>query len=156
MADLAAQQVVDMLAAQLAAVVSLGAERITTDRCWPIPDEGLPFARVLHHDESVRELRCAGPTGPRSQQHALQVAVELLARAVEGMDDALSALQRDALAALFSSAAEGARRAARIQSVQLLGARRQMPPEGQAAIGMVRIELLATYGTRSDQPDVLV
>lgn len=139
---LAAAQVVDALAARVAAQPAV-AGRVKTSRTWPWSEDELPACRVFANDEAVQAADLSGVN-----QHALLVDVEYTALAVADLDDTLHALAASGMALLFASAVP--------YELQLTGISRQLATEGEAAVGRITVQLSATYFVAPADPETIL
>lgn len=137
---LAAAQVVDAVAARLAALAPAGG--VHTSRSWPLVT--LPAWRVYAQDEAVSDAMLNG-----INEHALELYADGLARATDDLDDVLNnTLAASALAALFAPPVP--------HQLQLIGISRLMAEEGEAAVGRITLRLRATCYVDPAAPETIV
>lgn len=141
---LAAQQVVDALAARLAAQATLGAGGVKTSRAWPWAEADLPACRVFAGDEGV-ELSTIDVAINR---HTLDVDAQYTVRAVADLDDALSAQAAAGLALLFAPPLP--------YGLQLVGISRAMATEGEAAVGRITLQLSTLFHVAPAAPETIL
>ena len=139
---LAAAQVIDALAARLVPV-SATAGRVYTSRAWPLDEASLPAWRVVAADESAERVGLDG-----LHLHRLDIDATATTRMVADLDDALHALASAGLAALFASPAP--------YDLACGGITRAVTQEGEAAVGVITLRLLATYYVNPAQPETIL
>jgi hypothetical protein len=139
---LAAQTVVDALAARLVPMSATGG-RVATSRTWPWAESDLPAWRVTAEDEAVEEAA----TEPFNQ-HDLTVSASCRSRAVQDLDDVLHALAATGLALLFAPPVPYA--------LRLSGIQRQLSAEGEAAAGRVTLQLQCRYFVAPEAPETII
>lgn len=148
---LAAQQVVDLVAADVRAVADYAASTYT-DRAWAFDEAELPAARVLADAENV-------DTGtihvPNVEIHDLDVAVQLRVQAATGLDAVMHDATGSVLASLFRPAAVAARGALNVQAFALTRIDRQMLVSDQAKVGVVDIVLRARFAVIANNPNFI-
>ena len=151
---LAAAQIVDAIAARITGLALTGA-RAYTSRMWPLSEADLPAWRVFAVDEDVEP---ATVHQPFINNHALQVELRGVARAVASLDDTLNALASQAITALFSAPVVPDALSALIGRIALTVRRiqRDMATEGQAAVGLLTLTLRVEFRTLSTDPDTLI
>ena len=138
---LAAAQVVDALAARVAPLAALGG-RVKTSRTWPWSEAELPAARVFATQEDVEPVMLDG-----TNQHTLEVLVQITARASQDLDDSLHALAAGALPLLFAAPAPYA--------LQLTAIERDLATEGEAAVGRISLVLRAVFCAAPTAPETI-
>jgi hypothetical protein len=154
----AAQQVIAAQAQLLIDAATSAAERVWTDRLWPVGSADLPCFKVVHVDE---QFKTETVHWPPLQLHTLKSLVIGEARAVTGMDAALDALKVQALSALFGTlerATLSSLGAGKVQQIPTSIATR-LPTEkdtGPADTGMVLIEVTSQFRTHVNAPETLV
>lgn len=136
---LAAAQVIDALAARVAALAPAGG--VHTSRTWPLVT--LPAWRVFASDESVDEAMLSGVN-----EHALDVEVQGSAHAVADLDDTLHAMASVALTALFAAPVP--------HQLQLTGIQRRLATEGEAAVGRITLRVRATFYVDPAAPETIL
>lgn len=140
---LAAAQVIDAVAARLAPVV-LSDGRVFTDRAWPLDVSQLPAWRVTADDESVERQYVSQPVN----EHRLQISCEGLVRAVAGVDDAMHALAAQGMTTLFAEPVP--------HDLQLSSISRRVSTEGEAAVGVITISLVAVFAVDQSAPETIL
>lgn len=140
---LAAATVVDALAARLATQAGLGTGGIKTTRMWPWSEAELPAVRVFAGPEVVEAVTLAGVN-----QHALDVDVQYTVRAVADLDDAMHALAAAGLTLLFAGTLP--------YGLQLTGITRSTATEGDAAVGVITLQLACTYFVAPSAPETIL
>lgn len=140
---LAAAQVVDALAARIAAQANLGTGGVRTSRTWPWAETELPACRIFAADEAVELASQDGV-----HQHSLTVEVQYTCRATADLDDALHARASSGLALLFAPTVP--------YGLQLTGISRQLATEGEAAVGQITLNLSALFYANPAAPDTIV
>lgn len=150
---LASAQVIDSVAARVAATVLFAGTRTTTDRAFPFDEAELPAARVLAEDEEFED-----PTvhTPQIELHELDIGVELRVSALSALDDAMHAAAAQVLTSVHSAAAVSARRALGIKAFRTLRISRRMAERGPAKVGAIDITFRARFATRSDAPETIL
>jgi hypothetical protein len=115
----------------------------------------VPAGRVIAVDEDIEPITVHSPA---VQRHTLQIELQGTVREVENVDDEMHALAAQWLAALFSITPPADALATLSTKVLLTQRRieRAMPPEGQAAIGLLTITLRAEFKTRSNDPNTII
>lgn len=141
---LAAAQVVDALAARIAAQPNLGAGGVKTSRAWPWSEDDLPACRIFASDESVEEVTIDAGTN----QHTLQVDAQYSARAVADLDDTLHALAASGQALLLAGNPP--------HGAQLTGIVRELASEGEAAVGRITLQLRCTFFVVPSAPETIL
>lgn len=141
---LAAAQVVDAVAARLIPMAATGG-RVFTSRTWPLAEAELPAWRVTAGDEQVS---AAGLDVNAPQQHELDVEAAVVARATADLDDALHALAESGLSLLFATQPPHA--------LLLMGIRRGLQGDGEAALGVLQLRLRALFFTVPSAPGTIV
>ena len=139
---LAAAQVVDALAARVAAQTAVSG-RVKTSRTWPWSEAELPACRIFAADERVEPADLSG-----INQHTLLVDVQYSALAVADLDDALHALAASGQTLLFAPVAP--------YGLQLTGISRQLATEGEAAIGQITLQVAATFFVNQAAPETIL
>lgn len=139
---LAAAQVVDALAARLAAQAAVSG-RVKTSRTWPWAEHELPALRVYAADEQVEAAQL-----DRVNLHRLDVDVQYTALAVEDLDDALHALAAGGLPLLFEEPVP--------YGLQLTAINRRLATEGEAAVGQITLQLSAMYFVAPAAPETII
>ncbi|HOF29442.1 MAG TPA: hypothetical protein PK441_01240 [Burkholderiaceae bacterium] len=139
---LAAAQVIDALAARLTPVVLSGG-RVFTSRSWPITVDELPAWRVVAEGETA-ERQYVGQT---INEHALSVSAVGYVRAVANLDDAMHALAAAGMTALFAVPAP--------YDLQLDSISRSMSTEGDAAVGVITVNLTARFAADQATPETI-
>lgn len=147
---LAAQTVVNLVATAVQAAAGL-ASSTHTDRAWPLEESQLPAARVLAASEDIEPGTIHG-----LQQHQLTVRCELRVSALSALDDAMHDLTAAVLTQVFASGAVSARGAAGVQNFRTVRVEREMESTGQAKVGAVDIEFLATFYTQAAAPETII
>jgi hypothetical protein len=140
---LAAAIVVDALAARLAAQAAVSG-RVKTSRTWPWSEADLPACRVFAADERVEPTDVAGTIN----QHTLLVEAQYTARAVADLDDVLHALAASGLALLFAPPAP--------YGLQLTSISRSLATEGEAAVGVITLQVAATFFVNPAAPETIL
>lgn len=139
---LAAAQVVDALAARVAAQAAVSG-RVKTSRAWPWSEAELPACRVYAADERVEHLDVNS-----INRHTLLVDVQYSALAVADLDDTLHALAASGQTLLFAPTAP--------YGLQLTGISRQLATEGEAAIGRITLQVAATFFVDQAAPETIL
>lgn len=140
---LAAAQVIDTIAARLVPVVLSGG-RVFTSRTWPITEAELPAWRVVAEDETaVRQY-----VGQTINDHTLAVSCTGYVRAVADLDDAMHALAAAGMTALFAAPAP--------YDLQLDSINRSMSTEGEAAVGLITVNVTARFAADQAAPETLL
>ena len=146
---LAAAQAIDAVAALISSVAGMSG-RVFTSRTWPLND--LPAWRVVAVDEEVDTLNISFPA---RQKHELTITAHGYARATNDLDDAMNAMAEAALSKLFASM-DSVTLSPLKCGMRLLGIRRDVVTEGEAALGRITLLLLVTFITISNAPGVIV
>lgn len=151
---LAAQQVIDAVAARLNGLPLAGA-RVFTSRTWPLTEKDLPAWRLFAVDEDIEPQTIHEPS---VQMHRLQIELRGHARATDDLDDRLNDLASEALGALFANPPPSDTLSTLRQKVSLSARRieRGMQTEGEASVGIANITVRAEFMTRSDAPDTIL
>lgn len=140
---LAAAQVIDTIAARLVPV-ALSGGRVFTSRTWPITEAELPAWRVVAEDETaVRQY-----VGQTINDHTLAVSCTGYVRAVADLDDAMHALAAAGMTALFADPAP--------YDLQLDSINRSMSTEGEAAVGVITVNVTARFAADQAAPETLL
>lgn len=140
---LAAAQVIDALATRLAAV-GLSAGRVYTDRLWPLTESELPAWRVTAAAESI-----APSTDGLLERHDLTVMASGYVKAASAIDDSMHALAAAGLLAVHGTQAA-------TFSVNTTGIDRQVVGDGEASMGQITLQMLATFYTNRSDPETLI
>jgi hypothetical protein len=148
---LAAAQAIDAVASLINGATGMSG-RVHTSRVWPLALSELPAWRVIAADEEVDTL---GVNFPAQQQHDLTIEAQAYTRATANLDDALHALAEVALGALFASVAT-ARLSPLRCAMSLVGIRRDVIEEGEAALGRISLLLRVRFLTLSNAPANIV
>jgi hypothetical protein len=141
---LAAATVVDALAARLATQAGLGTGGIKTSRLWPWAEAELPACRIFAAEEVVELVSLDAPIN----QHTLAVDAQYTVRAVANLDDAMHALASSGLTLMFAGALP--------YGLQLTGITRNTATEGDAAVGVITLQLSCTYHVAPGAPDTIL
>lgn len=141
---LAAAQVVDALAARVAAQAGLGTGGVKTSRAWPWSEAELPACRVFAGDEEVSSAALGGDIN----QHLLALEVQYTVRAVADLDDAMHALAAAGQALLFAPTVP--------YGLQLTGIQREMASEGEASVGRITLLLQAIFHVAPSAPETIL
>jgi len=151
---LASAQVKYALAARIIGLPST-AERVFKSRAWPLTEADLPAWKVVTQAEEISVLTLHDPV---LQAHALRVDFQGVAKAVDLLDDALDALASEVCTRLFNPPAESDALSALEDRLQLTltGIDRDLAGEGEAALGVVTVTLLAEFRTVRNDPDNIV
>jgi hypothetical protein len=149
---LASAQVVDKVAALLAAGATSAGARVYTSRFWPLARAELPAMRVYADDERIERV---GIDYPWLQQHSLLVLVDAFVVASADLDDAMHNLVESTLGVLF-----GTQAAAQLSplvgcDMQAAGIEREVEQLGGADVGRVRLTLQINFHTASNAPGTL-
>ena len=139
---LAAAQVVDAVAARIAALPAYSG-RVFTSRLWPLADADLPAWRVTAAEEPVLPGTISG-----INEHQLLVEARGYHRATADLDDTLHAMASAALAALFAPPVP--------HGLQLERIDRDTTTDGEAAHGVVTLSLRAVFHVDPAAPDTLL
>lgn len=142
---LCAQQVVNLVAARLAAVPGW-ATKVSTDRFWPFDDADLPAWRVTAEDEQAELTEMSG-----AHRHTLEVVAAADLRAVQGMDTAMHDLTATALQAVFGPPL-GAPFDRALFAFQLIGIDRTVETQNEAATAKVRLRVQVQYHAHPADP----
>lgn len=150
MPALASQQVINAVAARLVAAATGAGARVYTDRFYPV--SLYPSIKVKHVDE---DLQAADDdvTWPAVRLHVLQVDVDCMARAVSGLDGALSDLAAQVLLALEGVAAPITPLPVALTAA---GIRYQAAADGEAAVGIATVRIEAQFHTAANNPTTLI
>lgn len=140
---LAAAQVVDALAARIAAQATLGAGGVRTSRAWPWAEADLPACRIYAASEQAELVDLGG-----THQHSLGVDVQYTVRATADLDDAMHAQAAAGLALLFAPTAQ--------HGLQLTGIERELATEGEAAVGRITLQLSAVFHANPAAPETIL
>jgi hypothetical protein len=140
---LAAAQVVDALAARIAAQAGLGTGGVKTSRAWPWAEADLPACRIYAASEQAELVAIDG-----LHQHNLSVDAEYTVRATADLDDALHAQAAAGLALLFAAPAP--------YGLQLTGISREAATEGEASVGRITLQISATFAAYPAAPETIV
>lgn len=140
---LAAAQVVDALATRLAALPAT-AGNVSTSRWWPWSEAELPSCSVFVQTEEVTPAA----VGDRIGQHRLGVDCVFTVRAADDLDDALHALAAGALPLLFAPPVP--------YGLQLVGIDRRVDGDGEAAVGRITLQLVATFFADAAAPETIL
>lgn len=140
---LAAAQVVDALATRLAALAATSGH-VSTSRWWPWSEAELPACNVIAQGEQVSPAA----VGDRIGQHALNVDCVFTARAAADLDDTLHALAAGALPLLFAPPVP--------YGLQLVGIDRRVDGDGEAAVGRITLQLVATFFADAAAPETIL
>lgn len=138
---LATAQVVDAVAARVAAQAGLGAGGVKTSRLWPWAETDLPAVRVFAGDEEV-QLAAIDPTP--INQHRAEIDVQYSARATADLDDALHALAEGGLPLIFAAPIP--------YGLELTAITRELPQEDEATVGRITLRLAATFHVAPTAP----
>lgn len=140
---LAAAQVVDALAARLAAQTLAGG--VATSRVHPWAEAELPACRIFAGDEEVNLSALGGDIN----QHTLRVECQYTTRAVSNLDDQMHALAAAGLPLLFAPPVPYA--------LQLTGITRETVDAGEAAaVGRITLQLQATFFAAPAAPESIL
>jgi hypothetical protein len=131
---LAAAQVVDAIAALLVPV-SLSGGRVYTSRFWPLTVADLPAWKVTAEDEPID-----------GELHDLSVNAAGYVHATADADDAMNALAAQGLTALFANPP---------YALRCVGIERDNEGAGEAAMGVVRLRLVAQFISHPSTPEVI-
>lgn len=138
----AAQQVVQALAARLVPMSATGG-RVITSRTVAIEEADLPCWRVVYGSEDIVDRYVNG-----ADRLQLEVQASLYARDVLHLDNELATLMAEGQALLFAEPAPyGLQRDALVPDVVAVG---------EAAAGRLTLNLRATYVVHSAQPGTLL
>lgn len=140
---LAAAQVVDVLAARIAAQATLGAGGVRTSRTWPWAEADLPACRIYAVDEQAELVTQDG-----IYAHTLGVDVQYTVRATADLDDAMHAQASAGLALLFAGALP--------YGLQLTGISRDTATEGEAAVGRITLQLSTLFHVAPAAPETIL
>lgn len=150
---LAAQTVIDLIAAAVRSVPAFAAGNTTTDRGWPLDEVELPAARVLADDE---EIELQSVHSPRVEVHLLEVDVDLRVKATANLDDAMHDATAAVLTAIYGTTAVNARLAAGVQALETSRIERRLQSDGQAKTAAVLIKLRARFAAFANAPETIV
>lgn len=150
---LASAQVIDSVAARVAATALFAGARTCTDRGYPFDEAELPAARVLAGDE---EFDVGTVHTPQIEIHDLDINAELRVTALSALDDAMHAAAAQVLTAMHAPAAVSARAALGIKAFRTVRIERRMDERGQAKVGAIDITFRARFATRSDAPETIL
>lgn len=137
----ATAQVVDAVAARVAAQAGLGTGGVKTSRTWPWSEAELPAVRVYAGDEPVQAVTV--DLTPINE-HRPQILVQYTARDATDLDDTLHALVEAGLPLVFADPIP--------HGLQLTGITRELANEGEAAVGRITLELEALYHVAPTAP----
>lgn len=140
---LAAAQVIDALAARIAAQATLGAGGVRASRTWPWAEADLPACRIYAADEQV-ELVTQDPINA----HTLSVDVQYTVRATADLDDAMHAQAAAGMALLFAPPLP--------HGLQLTGIARDTSTEGEAAVGRITVQLSTLFHVVPSAPETII
>jgi hypothetical protein len=142
---LCAQQIVNMVAARLAAVPGWAA-KVQTDRFWPFAESDVPAWRVTAEDEQSQLAEMSG-----AHRHTLEVAAAADMRAVQGMDTVMHDITATALQALFAPPLVAPFDRA-LFSYQLIGIDRTVETQNESATAKVRLRIEVQYHMHPADP----
>lgn len=150
---LASRQVIQAIAARLAAAGTTAGARVYAARNWPV--EEFPAIRVVAGEESL-DGEADDITFPRERTHQLAVDVRCLVRDATGADEAADELAEEVLLAL-----EGTQAAASLVPLagcNLAATRISRTPqtEGEAACFATTVTLEVLFSTASNDPATLI
>jgi hypothetical protein len=140
---LAAAQVVDAVAARINALPAY-AGKVFTDRAWPIGEAELPAWRVTAASELVERQ----DVGSAINEHQLTIKCQAFVKAVTGLDDAMHAAAAAGMASIFAEPVPHA--------LQLTSIERQMSSEGEAAVGVITVSVLARFYVDQSSPETIL
>jgi len=140
---LAAAQVIDAIAARISGATSAGT-RVYTSRAWPLGEDSLPAWRVVAGSEVVALVGL----GDLLHEHHLDIEARAFVRAVADLDDAMHALALAALPAIFAAPVP--------YGLEHTGIEREMAAEGEAAVGVITLNLRAHFFTRPTAPQTIL
>jgi hypothetical protein len=147
---LAAEQVVQAVAALLATVSGMGSS-VYTDHPWPLAEAELPAWRVFDEYEAIDPH---GLNFPARNHHELTVKCQGIRRDVETIRADLNAMAAAALTVLFASKASTALSPLNC-AMTCTAIERQLTTEGEAAVGRVDLSLRVRFTTYSNAPEVI-
>lgn len=150
---LASAQVVDKVAAILAAAGTSMSTRVYTSRFWPLALAELPAARVYVDTERVERV---GLDYPWVQRHSLIVLIDAFVTAVADLDDAMHNLVEAILQALFGTQSAVSLSPLVGCDMQLAGVDRSVQQLGGADVGLARVELTINFHTGCSAPGTLI
>jgi len=96
---LCSQQIIESIKARLISGTDAGT-RVYADRLWPLDEGKLPAIRIYELEEKVESTTVHWPV---LEAHTLQVAIELCANTLTGIDATLSGLKLQVLKRLFDT-----------------------------------------------------
>jgi hypothetical protein len=140
---LAAATVIDTVSARLVPMTATGG-RVYTSRAWPLSLSDLPAWRVTAQDEIVQPASLDG----LQQEHRLTVQAACSARATADLDDTLHALAASGLTLLFAPEVP--------YRLELVRISRSMQEEDGASIGVITLQMNATFYTSPAAPETIV
>ena len=138
---LAAATVVDAIAGLLVPMAATGG-RVYTSRTWPLDEASLPAWRVTAEDEQVTRADVDG-----INQHDLTVSARAYAMATADLDDTLHALAASGMALMFAGIPP--------YMLQLQNIERQLATEGEAAVGVITLNVSAMYFVAPATPETI-
>jgi len=142
------KQIRDALATQLTGLATTGS-RVFKTRLYPIGEAKLPAILIYANSESASMLSIGQP---RLNQRTLDLSVECVAKATSSIEDTLDQMALEVEEAIYTDVTLGGL----TKDVVLSTTEIEISAEGDQPVGGIRLNYLATYAVREDNPDVAV
>jgi hypothetical protein len=142
------KQIRDALATQLTGLATTGS-RVFKTRLYPIGEAKLPAILIYANSESASMLSIGQP---RLNQRTLDLSVECVAKATSSIEDTLDQMALEVEEAIYTDVTLGGL----TKDVVLSTTEIEISAEGDQPVGGIRLNYLATYAVKEDNPDVAV
>lgn len=146
---LCSQQIIEAIKLRLLNGTDADA-RVYADRLWPLDEGKLPAIRIYELSESVQTVTIHWPV---LESHELDVAIELCANDMTGIDATLAALKLQVLSLLFDTEAHAS---LGLINVRLLHSKTgpMQPIEGATSqIAQRTLQVTAYYSAFAHEPE---
>lgn len=141
-------QIRDALTTQLTGLATTGS-RVFKTRLYPIGEAKLP-AILIYANSEDNSIQSIGQ--PRLSVRTLSVSVECVAKATSSIEDTLDQMALEVEEAVYTDVTLGGL----TKDVVLSSTEIEISAEGDQPVGGIRLNYLATYAVREDNPDVAV
>ena len=149
---LCSQQIIEALKTQLLNGTDADG-RVYTDRLWPLDEGKLPAIRLYELSEEIKPQTVHWPA---LEQHELDIAIELCASAVSGIDATLAALKLQVLGLLFDTSAHASLGLTNVSLQHTATGPMQAIETASSQLAQRTLKVTASFSAFAHQPETFV